>query len=186
MNCYVCDKRYKSWSGLFYHKRTIHNDTSVHSKVYDNKMKNQAKHDEDRAKKCLFCPLMRCKGTMEEHYRKKHHEKFAWVECELCTGSRQVRYDVFGEHIVEVHNKHREHGREDVHMNVDELESLFETAGGFDIAISTLKKMKDEQKNREQKCREITAELFHPDGRRRGGSLFGGRDPISGDLIGFR
>ena len=35
MDCYMCGKEYKSWHGLFYHKRKVYNCVDVRSSLYE-------------------------------------------------------------------------------------------------------------------------------------------------------
>ena len=75
MECYTCEKEYKTWEGVFYHKRKVHNCVDVCSRRYGLELENATKTAEakarEKARKCMFCLRHLRKVTMGEHYRKK-------------------------------------------------------------------------------------------------------------------
>ena len=82
MDCYICGKEYKSWEGLFYHKRK-RNCEDVRSSFYEYKLNHAAKLLEEKSCKCMFCPRCLHKVTMEKHYLKEHKGNFTWIKCKL-------------------------------------------------------------------------------------------------------
>ena len=75
---------YKTWNGLFYHKRKVHNCENVCLCRYELLIKNAAKIAEEKERKCMHCHKHHHKPAMEKHYLKSHKEKFVWMKCKLC------------------------------------------------------------------------------------------------------
>ena len=124
MNCYVCGKEYKSWSGLFYHKKNVHG-SNVRSKPYDRKM--EAK-EREKLHDCLHCSNCYCAKELEEHYKASHRQHLEFIFCRIC--SSDCRREIFKDHI-RAHNIWIDIER----IKKAELDKLFETsssAGCYD------------------------------------------------------
>ena len=89
MDCYICGRKYKSWQGLFYYKRKIHN--------CEDSSRSAVKLSEEKARKCVFCHRRLREVKMREHYLKEDRGNFTWVKCKLCC--REHREEEFKEHI---------------------------------------------------------------------------------------
>ena len=82
-------KKYKSWNGLFYHKRKVRNCTNVRSRRYELELelKNSVKPEKKEASKCMLCSKKSYnKEKVEVHYWKVNRDSFEWVECEISCG----------------------------------------------------------------------------------------------------
>ena len=172
-NCYVCGKKYTSWTGLMYHKRKVHNSINVHSALYEREIKNAAK-------KCLFCLKMHRKPAMEDHYHKEHKECFQWIKCKF--GCSEVREEVFKDHIWQ----HNVHVKKNYYMKPEELEEMFKRESYDDIQ-DKLKELKEKRVESDRKIEEERVESDREffklvNSRPR---LFV-RDPLSGEILGCR
>ena len=79
MYCYTCEKEYTSWSGLAYHKRTVHNCTKDFPGLYKCNIESATKLPEERTRECMVCPKRFRKEPMEDDYRKAHKGNFTWI-----------------------------------------------------------------------------------------------------------
>ena len=133
MDCGICGKEYKSWDGLFYHKRKVHNCENVHSRRYDYETKNAAKIaakiTEEKSRKCIHCHKHHLKPAMEKRYLKSHKEDVMWIECKLCR--KEHREEMFKDHI----RGHNRYMRDEYHMKPDELEELVNIVS-YDAALT--------------------------------------------------
>ena len=105
MDCYICDKKYKSWDGLFYHKRKVPNCTDVHSRRYELELqlKSSVKPAKKEAPKCILRSKNRYnKEKIEVHYWKVHRDSFKWIGCKIDRGRYACgneREEEFKDHI---------------------------------------------------------------------------------------
>ena len=162
MDCYICGEKYKSWEGLFYHKRKIYNCEDVHSSRYE--LKHAVKLLEAIACRCMFCSRHLRKVKMAEHYLKEHRGNFTWVKCRLWC--RKHREEEFRNHI-------KKHNIGEYYMKPEIFEDLLNTEH-YDVILVTLKELAEK---RRETNREVVSRQFNP--------LFG-RCPFSGDIIGCR
>lgn len=165
MTCYTCGKEYKSWSGLFYHKKNIHKDASVHSSVYEYKLKNPL----PKAQKCMFCEKLHVPIKMEEHYKKFHESMFKWIKCNMCY-DEAIREECIKEHILE-HNKDKYFGGAYL-IKPEELNDLFSSLT-FNEILEKLKICQKERHENNMRARNRCSGIFS-------------RDPGTGELLGFR
>ena len=100
MGCYMCGKEYKTWNGLFYHKRKVHNCDNAHSARYNWELKNAEKILAEKAKKCPQCPKKHRKPAMEQHFKRAQSEQFVYAACKLC--QEECRTEVYNDHIAVV------------------------------------------------------------------------------------
>ena len=140
MDCYICGKEYKSWQGLFYHKRKVHHCEDVRSSRYEYELKHAAKIAEGKVRKCIFCPRRLHKITMEKHYLEKHKENFTWMKCKLCC--REHREEMLKNHIKE----HNIYFRDEYYMKPEKLEDLLNTEH-YDVILVTLKNLQRNVEN---------------------------------------
>ena len=131
MDCYICDKKYKSWDGLFYHKRKVHNCTDVHSSRYELELKIESsiKPVKKEAPKCILGSKHSYdKEKIEVHYWKVHRGSFKWIECKIDRGRYacdKVREDEFKDHMR--HNTMYSKEGSRYYMEPEKLEDLFNT-----------------------------------------------------------
>ena len=97
MDCSICGKEYKSWRGVFYHKRKVHNCEDVLSSRYEYEIKSAAKIAEEKVRQFLFRHRRLRKATVGRHYLEKHKENFTWMKCKLCC--REHREEILKDHI---------------------------------------------------------------------------------------
>ena len=121
MDCYICGKEYKSWQGLFYHKRKVHNCVDVRSSRYEYEIKNAAKFAEDKARK----------EAMEEHHRKKYKEDSTRIKCKLCC--RDCREEIFKDYI----KQQNIYSKNEYYMKPEKLKDLLNTER-YDVILITL------------------------------------------------
>ena len=101
----MCKKKYKSWEGLFYHKRKVHNCVDVHSRRYELelKLKRSVKHVKKEAPKCMICSKKRYNTEKGEvHYWKVNRDSFKWIACKIGRGRfacGKGREEEFKDHI---------------------------------------------------------------------------------------
>ena len=129
-DCSITSERYKSWEGLFYHKRKIHNCEDAHSSRYE--LKHAVKPLEEKACKCMCCPRRLRKVTMEELYLKERRGNFTWVKCELCC--REHREEEFRGHIKE----HNIYFRGEYNMKTEKLEHNIYSKGEYNMKTEKL------------------------------------------------
>ena len=132
MDCYICDKKYKSWGGLFYHKRKVHNCTDIHSRRYELELelKSSVKPVKKEAPKCILCSTNSYnKEKIEVHYWKVHRDSFKWIECKIdrCRyACGKVREEEFKDHIKRHNTMYSKEGSR-YYMEPEKLEDLFNT-----------------------------------------------------------
>ena len=130
MDCYKCDKKYKSWEGLVYHKRKVHNCIDVHSRRYELELKlnSSVKPVKKEAPKCILCCKNSCnKEKIEVHYWKVHRDSFKCIECKIDCGRfacGKVHEEEFKDHIRRHNTMYSKEGSR-YYMEPEKLEDLF-------------------------------------------------------------
>ena len=127
----MCEKEYKSWEGLFYHKRKVHNCTDIYSRRYELELelKSPVKPVKKEVPKCMLCSKKSYYREKIEVYCKVHRDSFKWIECEISCGRfpcGKVREEEFKDHIRR-HNEICSEKKSKYYMEPEMLEDLFNT-----------------------------------------------------------